>query len=324
MAGKFLELNRFSGNPILKPIPQNSWECLETFNAGAIVLDNKVHLFYRAVGIDWISRIGYATSQNGFSIDFRHDKPVLQYAYKKDKEEVIEVESSPGLNYLGIEDCRVTKVENEENVYFTSTILTPICLRIGLTKIKEKDILKKKWNFSRVKLISPPNFNNKNWVIFPEKLNGKYVILYKICPTIALEYLDSLDFAKGEYIKSNGIINGISFVPWSERIKGAGPPPIKTKDGWLLLFHALNKHGYYSIGACLLEYKDPSIINFICPNPILEPKESYEKEGVKPNVVYSCGAVVKNDLLLVYYGAADTVLCVAYYYLDEFLSKLTF
>ncbi|MCS7123264.1 MAG: hypothetical protein RMJ17_01675 [Candidatus Aenigmarchaeota archaeon] len=319
-AERKIELKRFAANPILKPIPENYWECFETFNAGAIVLDKKVHLFYRAVGNDWTSRIGYASSKDGFLIDCREKRPVLEYPCEENIEEC-KVKSSPGLNFYGIEDPRVTRVENEEKVYLTFTTLTPTALRIGLTSIPVKSILKKSWDFSKIKLISLPNVNNKNWVIFPEKINGKYVILTKISPIITLKYLDSID--KIEYIESDGIVNGTGFVDWSKRLKGAGAPPIKTEDGWLLFFHALNKKGLYSIGACLLECKDPTIVNYVSKAPVLEPKEKYETSGIKPNIVYSCGAVIKNDLLLVYYGASDTTLCVAYSYLDEFLSKLT-
>jgi beta-1,2-mannobiose phosphorylase / 1,2-beta-oligomannan phosphorylase len=92
---------------------------------------------------------------------------------------------------------------------------------------------------------------------------------------------------------------------------GAGPPPIKTKHGWLLIYHGVDNDHVYRAGAALLDLKDPGKVLGRTTQPILEPKEPYEKNGDVNNVVFPTGASVRDAKLFVYYGAADKVCCVA-------------
>jgi hypothetical protein len=105
---------------------------------------------------------------------------------------------------------------------------------------------------------------------------------------------------------------------------GCGPPPLKTKDGWLLIYQAVGAcdESRYKIGAMLLDLKDPTKVLARTRSPILEPVAVYENEGFKAGVVYPCGAVIINDRLFVYYGGADTVVCVATAKLNNFLEQL--
>jgi predicted GH43/DUF377 family glycosyl hydrolase len=144
-------------------------------------------------------------------------------------------------------------------------------------------------------------------------------------PTIDIEYLDDLDFQEDKFIDSAyyhradvPVKNGT----WEKGIRGPGPTPIKTKYGWLVLYHGTTKDCGYKMGAMLLDLKDPTKIIARADEPILEPAEWYEREGWKGNIIYSCGAVVVDDDLLVYYGGADSVLCVAKTDLQEFLDDL--
>ena len=111
---------------------------------------------------------------------------------------------------------------------------------------------------------------------------------------------------------------------WDTWIRGAGPPPLKTKDGWLLLYHAMDVRdpNRYKLGAMLLDLNDPTKVLYRSRTPILEPDVYYENQGFKAGVVYSCGAVVKDGELYVYYGGADSVTCVAMANLDTFLDEL--
>jgi predicted GH43/DUF377 family glycosyl hydrolase len=111
---------------------------------------------------------------------------------------------------------------------------------------------------------------------------------------------------------------------WDTCIRGAGPPPIKTKYGWLLFYHAIDKRdpGKYKVGAMLLDLNDPTKILVRSPEPVLEPSEVYEYNGFKGGVVYASGAVLKDGKLLVYYGAADSYIGVAYADFDRFLEEL--
>jgi hypothetical protein len=106
----------------------------------------------------------------------------------------------------------------------------------------------------------------------------------------------------------------------------AGPPPIKTKEGWLFIYHAIDEKDdlRYKIGAMLLDIKEPTRVIARTTRPILEPLADYENDGLKYGVVYPCGAVVLNDRLFVYYGGADMVTCVATAKMSEFLAQLSY
>ena len=110
---------------------------------------------------------------------------------------------------------------------------------------------------------------------------------------------------------------------WDSRRIGIAGPPIETKKGWLLLYHGIAKRtGKYSIRVALLDKNDPRKILYRTHDPILEPKMRYEKEGIVPNVVFPCGAVVLKNDLFVYYGAADKVVGVATTRLEDLIAIL--
>lgn len=152
-------------------------------------------------------------------------------------------------------------------------------------------------------------------------MKGKFAILHSISPEVRIDYFDSLDFDGETFIKSEH-----SKAPlkgrWELLVRGVGPSPIKTKEGWLVLYHATTRDCGYKLGAMLLDKKDPSKVIARSRGPILEPSVWYEREGSKPNIVYSCGAVVKDETLFVYYGSADTVTCVATVPLSRLLEAL--
>jgi predicted GH43/DUF377 family glycosyl hydrolase len=110
---------------------------------------------------------------------------------------------------------------------------------------------------------------------------------------------------------------------WEELKVGAGPPPIKTRTGWLVIYHGVSREKVYRAGAALLDLHDPSKIIGRTKTPILEPKEPYEKFGDVNNVVFPTGAcVVDNDKLFVYYGGADKVCCLATADLNDLLDYI--
>lgn len=312
-------LARAKENPIISPRPENGWEAWQTFNPGVILLNDKVHFLYRAIGLDGVSRLGYAVSGDGFTIDERLSYPV--YEHNK-KERVFNVYSYfSGGSWGGSEDPRLVRVDEEDVLYMTYTACDND-LRIGLTSIKVSDFLNKKWRWQPPVLISPPDEVHKNWLIFPEKIHGKYAILHSIKPDIQIEYVNSLEFNGTDYVESfHGGPQRKNC--WDKWLRGAGAPPLKTKDGWLLFYHAMdNDWSKYKVGAMLLDLDDPTKILHRLREPILEPKEPYENCGYKSGVVYVSGAVVKDGNLLVYYGGADNYVCVVYAPLEEFLGAL--
>ncbi|MEK7175245.1 MAG: hypothetical protein AAB693_00345, partial [Patescibacteria group bacterium] len=224
------------------------------------------------------------------------------------------------------------RVGKEDVLYVTYTACDQ-GLRIALTSIKIEDFLNQKWNWKKPILISPPNANNKNWVIFPEKINGKYAILHRIYPEIFIDYIDSLSEFNGvKFIENTSSDHGgLGYFNknfkkkenWEKRIKGAGSPPIKTKYGWLLFYHGIDDEGgKYKVGAMLLDLKNPTKILHRAKKPVFEPETHYELNGNKSGMTYVSGAVVKDGLLFLYYGGADSYVCVAYAHFEEFVEAL--
>lgn len=317
-------LEKFVGNPILAPEASHEWESKATFNPAAIVAGERVYLLYRAIGSNDVSMLGWASSKDGITIDDRMGPAYAQERLYKAPSPAPQAPSfytSGGGGSGGSEDPRLTAIGDTAYLLYTAFNGWD-AVRIALTSISLDDFTHKRWNWKKPVFISPPGEIHKNWVLFPEKINGRFAILHDISPRIRIEFVDSMDEFDGtKYIQSSYERNGEHKKRWDSAMRGAGPPPIKTKDGWLLLYHATHE-GKYKLGAMLLDLKDPAKILRRFPEPILEPREQYETEGLKGNIVYCCGAVVKDGQLFVYYGGADTITAVATAPLEDVLSAL--
>lgn len=317
--GKF-SLKRSAKNPIIKPQKESYWQAEGTFNPAAVKINDNTHIFYRAVGRDGVSRVGHASTKNGIDVDESSPYPVYQptvgFDLPSSEEEWAPREYNPafytsGGGWGGCEDPRTVKIG--DRIYMTYVAFGGWnSVRIALTSISADDLEKNRWNWSKPVFLSPPGQMNKNWLLFPEKINGKYAILHSITPKILIDYVDDFNcFRKGFCVRSNPPEGGREGF-WDNWVRGAGAPPIKTAEGWLLLYHAMDKNdpGKYKIGAMILDKNKPTKILYRSPSPILDPSMPYENDG-KPGVVYASGAVVKDDILFVYYGGGDKVVCVA-------------
>ncbi|MFH1608728.1 MAG: hypothetical protein ABH951_01765 [Patescibacteria group bacterium] len=305
---------RYKNNPIISPKPENSWEGKATFNPAAILFNNKVHILYRTFSNDNTSFIGYASSKNGVDIDERLSDPI--YSPRED----FEMKKIANGN-SGCEDPRLTKIG--KTIYMCYTAFDSVGPpRVAVSSISEKDFLAKNWNWEKPILITPKGFDDKDTCIFPEKLPGGYFILHRVGTEICGDYLHSLDF-KNESVKKCIRIIGPRINRWDSAKVGITAPPIKTKSGWLLLYHGVSKsHNTYRVGALLLDLKDPAIVLARSTDAIFEPEEEYEKIGIVNNVVFPCGMIVKNGILHIYYGGADKVTGVATMKLDVILKVL--
>lgn len=320
-----LGLKRAVHNPIIEPNAKNHWEAFNTFNPAAIYDDGKVHILYRAQGYDYVSAIGYATSSDGVHIDERLDKPVFSpfsYDFEKKEPNQISYNYVSGGGYGGFEDPRITKID--ERYYLTYVAFDGYNPPgIALTSISVDNFLNRRWLWEKPVLISPPGVVDKSAVIFPEKINGKYVVMHRIYPDILIDFVDSLDFDGKTWLKGQYKISPRPNF-WDSRKIGAGAPPLRTKHGWLLIYQSVGEQdsGRYKVGAMLLDLQDPTKVLHRSKSPILEPVAKYENEGFKAGVVYPCGAVIIKDTLYVYYGGADSYVCVATANLEHFLSEL--
>ena len=313
-------VSRYSDNPVISPDAAVPWKSWQTFNPTAVLLDGKVHVLYRAIGTDGISRFGYASSDDGFTVDACPEVPAYEETEKGDGYTVHAGHS--GGSWFGCEDPRLVHMKDEDTVYLTYTSCVA-GLRMAISSIPKDDFVARRWDaWKNRRFMSKPGQIQKNWVLFPEKINGRYAICHSLNP-LSVDYLDSLDFDDGSYIES-------SYNPappsgrWDSYMRGVGPAPLRTDDGWLVFYHAMNHEDMsrYKIGAMLLDLKDPRRILHRSERPIIVPKLPYEQEGYKGGVVYVTGSVIKEGRLLLYYGAADSFSCVAFADLRSFLDEM--
>lgn len=322
-----LQLIRFHANPIIEPSHTNDWEAMATFNAAALSIDKRIYLLYRAQGHDGHSVLGYAASTDGITIDERLQEPIYDPA---------RVSGTPKTGNLimarypylsgggtgGCEDPRITRIDDRLYLIYTAFdgIQPP---GVALTSIAVEDFLAKRFHWKKPRLISRFGHIQKNWVIFPEKIGGKIAILHNVTPRIMIELVDELE-AETLVIDSCPPRQADNAHRWDNLVRGAGAPPLRTKDGWLILYHAMDSQdpNKYKVGAMLLDLDHPEMVLARSQEPILEPEEDYENHGHKWGVVFVCGAVIKDKTLFVYYGASDKTVAVATAPIESFLRDL--
>lgn len=320
-------LKKWSGNPILKPTHLD-WERDGSFNPTALHLGDKVHLLYRAIGPDGMSRIGYATSKDGVHIDERLDYPIYtpQAWFEKNNTTEIDRNSqhlmSSGGGWGGCEDPKVVQIGN--TIYLTYVAFTGSWpTRTVLTSISVDDFLNKRWRWTKPMLMSPPGVGSKSVVLFPERINNQNYIFHRIWPNIMIDIVDDLEFGENKkYLTGHHMIRPRKSF-WDSRKLSVGASPIKTDEGWLTIYNAVDRHdsSKYKIGAMLLDLNDPTKIIARSSKPILSPEEFYENDG-KPGVAYPGGLVNLNDIIHVYYGGGDKVSAVAQIPIEEIINGL--
>lgn len=302
-AGKLV---RSHFNPILTPIADHAWESKYVLNCGAIRLSGDIHIFYRAVGEDGVSRIGLALSKNGLRVDERLPEPVFGPAHESEK--------------MGCEDPRLVAIE--DRIYMLYTAYDGIIPQIALASITKDDMFHQRWQHWHRHGLVFPGFPNKDAVLFPERFNGKLAMYHRIAPSIWVAFSATFDTPwprEGHKI----IMGSRSGMMWDAVKIGAGAQPLKTRFGWLHIYHGVDYSFRYRLGVFLTALDDPAKLLYRSPNSILEPDRSYEigvsGQSWVPNVVFTCGAVPvpdktvldEDDEILVYYGGADTVIGVA-------------
>jgi predicted GH43/DUF377 family glycosyl hydrolase len=288
-----MKLHRHPGNPILTLNPLHEWEALGVFNCGVIHYNGLFHMLYRARGVDRVSRIGYAVSRDGFDW-LRLDRPVLEPATEQEAK--------------GVEDPRITRLGN--TFYMCYTAWSGTLWQIALAR-SQNLITWERMGFPL------PGERNKDAALFPEKIKGRYCMFHRREPDIWIAYSDDL-----LHWNDHQIVMRPRPGAW-DRVKiGANGPPLKTDAGWLFLYHGFAEDMVYKLGVALLDLEDPAVVLKRQGEPILEPAEEWERHGDVPNVVFSCGQVMTDEALYVYYGGADTAIGVATADKDENLDFL--
>jgi predicted GH43/DUF377 family glycosyl hydrolase len=337
-----MKLKKYYNNPILEPLRGSYWEAAQVRNPAAVLHDGKVHLIYTAAGdmdIEHKIYLGHAVSTDGIHFE-RVDSEPFAAPFKGT------------FDAGGIEDPRAVKID--DNIYITYCArAVPHWSFIQGERYVSPPTNGVTWteNYRRGGLISTKDFitcerhgpitsddhYDCNIILFPEKINGKYVMLHR--PS----------YFKAEVESGNGGTSGISICfsddltnweddyplidpefEWEDLKVGGSSPPIKTPEGWLVLYHAVQRplkdkswhpcfQFCYRAGVMLLDLDNPTRVIARSPHYILEPETPFEKFGTVNNVVFPTGNVVLGDELFIYYGAADTTICLATVQLNELL-----
>jgi predicted GH43/DUF377 family glycosyl hydrolase len=155
--------------------------------------------------------------------------------------------------------------------------------------------------------------SNKDASLFPEQIDGKFWMLHRRPPHIWLA--TSKDMRSWEDHRI--LMEAVPVSSWESEKVGIAGPPIRTPAGWLLIYHGVSQDKVYSLGIALLDLQDPGRVVARQAEPILIPQLDWEVNGYVPNVVFSCGQIVLNDEIIVYYGGADTAIGAAKMKLNE-------
>ncbi len=293
-------VKRYEGNPILTkddiPYPVQT-----VHNAGVTKFDGRYIMLFRSHLDTGRSIIGIAESEDGFNFKARPEPFMIP-----SKEPVFcEYEA------FGVEDPRITHLEGA--YYITYSAYSSHGVRIGLAKTQDFESLE------RIAFITQADY--RNTVLFPEKINGKFVKLDRphsdISPwSIWISYSPDLR----HWGDSRLIIKPVPYH-WDEMKIGPGAPLIRTKKGWLNIYHGVfpTMDGHvYRLGVALHKLDDPAEILGVGDRWILQPEDPWEVVGYVHNVVFTCGAVPEDDgTLKLYWGGADKVMCAGTAIIDE-------
>jgi len=293
-------ITRYKHNPILtkNDVP---YEVATVHNAGVTKFGNEYIMLFRSHKLNGRSILGLARSRDGYHFKVE-EKPFMEPATSGIFAEY---------EAFGVEDPRITCIDGE--YWITYSAYSRHGVRIGLAKTTD-------WKtVERFSLITEADY--RNVVIFPEKFNGLYARLDRphseIGPwSIWISYSPDL-----RYWGDSQLIMKPEPYHWDEMKIGPGAPPIKTDKGWLSIYHGVfptMDGNVYRLGVALHDLDDPAKIIGVGDNWILQPEEPYEITGYVHNVVFTCGAVPEDDgTVKIYWGGADTVMCVGTARIDD-------
>ena len=305
---------RVGHGPLLTSRANMSWEAKAIFNPAAVGIGKKIYIVYRAMSKDNTSVMGLAETMDGTHVTYQSDKPI--YVPRESFEE----KRIPGGN-SGCEDPRLTQIGNKIYMYYTAyNGITPP--QVAMSSISEADFAERKWKWMRPVLVTRDGVDDKDGCLHPEKVNGKYFLFHRVDNRIVGDYGSTPGFPERNNFRNIPILGPRSGC-WDSKKVGISVPPIKTKKGWLLLYHGVSDDSIYRVGAALLDLKDPTHVLARTTDYIFAPMESYELKGQVGNVVFPCGAVVKNGIIYMYYGGGDSVVDVASIELSSLLAALT-
>lgn len=315
-------LERYPQNPIFSPDPQHPWEHEGAFN-GCVVKgkDGLFHMVYRAFSSEVdhqgnkmkLSTIGYAHSTDG--VNYEDRRQII--APTKDWEK------------YGCEDPRITFYNEKYYIFYTALSTYPFSAQ----GIKVAVAITEDFQTFEKHPVTP--FNAKAMALFPELINGKIAAIFTMNTD-----LPPAKLAIAFFDEEKNMWSPLYWEDWYEHMNEhflhlmrdmrdqveLGAPPIKTEDGWLVIYsyikNYLSDNKEFCIEAVLLDLHDPKSVIGRTNFPLLTPQNNYELQGEVPNVIFPSGALIQDKKLWVYYGAADTRIALATCDLDSLLQVL--
>jgi len=290
-------IERYEGNPVIRAgdIP---FDCVRCFNPAAEKYEGKYVLLVRVIGSDRSESVALATSDDGITFDIA-PAPILV----------------PGPGDQGrLNDPRLTRIGDTYYVCYCSDPKSGITIGILATK-----------DFKTFEPIYRSEPDNRNAVLFPEKIDGKFVRLDRpFTRWYCLDRAYDIWLSRSpdlRYWGDHQLLLSYSDVPWGNNKIGPGPQPIRTEKGWLVIYHGAEYPDgtdtawkkTYRAGVMLLDLDDPSTILARPDAPLLEPETDYETDPeFRPHVIFPTGTVVEDDgSIKLYYGAADKTVALA-------------
>jgi beta-1,2-mannobiose phosphorylase / 1,2-beta-oligomannan phosphorylase len=313
---------RSDENPIIVPNPEHPWEAAATFNGCPVRRGNRIHLLYRALSSPrvfhghemQVSSIGCASSEDGVHFNNRRQLISPQEEWER----------------FGCEDPRVTFLNGKYYIFYTALSDYPFTadnIRVGLAISYDLE------NITARHPVTP--FNAKAMALFPEPINGKMAAVLtantdRPPARIGLAMLDNEEDLWRPSFWSQWYetldTHSIALQCRPEDQVEVGAPPIKTKYGWLLIYSYIknyrNPPATFTVEAALLDLADPTRVLARSVDPLLETREAYEQYGMVPNVVFPSGVLLRDNMLHLYYGAADTVCAVASCPLESLIGEM--
>jgi len=320
-----MKITRCNENPIITP-GKYDWRKAAVFNPAVIIENNRFYLYERAGGSlnPFKCVIGLLESDDGIHFTHVIEAPVI----------APEMFSFP---YGSVQDPRIVKIEG---LYYLTYAIRPCSMSYSPTGVGIPDSYKPSYpdgwgtaehyltrsgiavsedlaHFEHLCYTTPLGINDRDNILFPEKIHGRFVLLRRPEEFIGQAYNTD--------VPAMWITYSDNFLDWSEpkllikpeaewecKKVGGCTPPIKTDMGWLVLYHGVDRNNIYRVGAMLLDLEYPETVIARGHTFIMEPEAYYERFGLFiPNVVFPTGAAVKDGLLYIYYGCADTAISLA-------------